>query len=889
VTTTFTFATQDGYLNALSTNYATAKSGAGAAAVTTDTFLLAGQTLVGSEYKVYQTFIYWPFTQPTDVVVGAAMMVLQNDSSPGTGVPRVYGANLYDWTPGGLTGADWRNVYSETLGDVRNAQNWTTGKYAFFGSEYLRDRVQNQNNISANLITDRQRNALTPIGGEENNAKSIETSGTTSDPLLVFSTFPRCTLGGSVHAQVRLVSGGWAGVEMVNGITPRLVYISPTGVPTTIADLPIGTSSTDYAVAPALQAFALISDAADNLYVLGKAGGQSNQLHAACWAKGVGATWTTPSTWRRIALPDAGGAHMNQVAGAYVPVRTGVLFLLVGHHVGHAWDTTVGDLAFLQVDTDWIRGLSGTSNLAVADTTDILAPPMSGASNRFNAFTNETGSVLDVVRPAAASRSVYALTTGRNGNLSDNRDTWLSRAVVGETAGSLASTTYQSSDTWSVKDSGARTRVLPINATTVAVVGADADTGYGLTIRVWQSPTGTSWTFLGGAFLDTEGITNMPTPAALSRAPIWDALYNSGANKVYVYFVDSTDARTVRRTSFSVDSLLSLKDSTVVTSAVGPVGGSILALRADAHDPATLNALLTVAHNNSGVNYLTNYVVDSFNLPPNAPILTPHANYDATTGTPFAWTFSDPNGGDAQTAYDFQILDTAAGTLTVNTGWVVSATSSRNVTASTLTNGKNYQWRVRTRDSASQDGPWSGYGSFSTSAGGTVTITSPAVDNPPGQITDDVTITWSVAGTTQASYRVIVGGLVDTGWVTSTATSYLLTGMLSGVEYTVQVQVRNAALVPSGFGLRKVTAVYDSPEVPTITVSAVPAEGYVLVTVNNPIPQGDRPDASTNLVLRRALGETAWIQVGTAPPDGQFRDYTAGAWRTWEYKVRAVA
>jgi len=202
---------------------------------------------------------------------------------------------------------------------------------------------------------------------------------------------------------------------------------------------------------------------------------------------------------------------------------------------------------------------------------------------------------------------------------------------------------------------------------------------------------------------------------------------------------------------------------------------------------------------------------------------------------------------------------------------------------------------VRTWDAADTVGPWSTYGTFSTSAGGTVTITDPAADNPAGVITDDYAIDWSVAGTTQAGYRVWLkihstGATVsDTGWITSTATTHNVTGMTSGTEHRIEVKVRNAALVESGTGTRLITPDYGSPETPTIAVTDHPEGGYVEVAVTNPTPTGDRPEVLSNTILRRRLGASVWTVMGSVDPDGTFRDYTAASGVAYEYVARGVA
>lgn len=288
----------------------------------------------------------------------------------------------------------------------------------------------------------------------------------------------------------------------------------------------------------------------------------------------------------------------------------------------------------------------------------------------------------------------------------------------------------------------------------------------------------------------------------------------------------------------------------------------------------------------------------------------------APSGSVFGQGAVATAGDDASQAWAHKVQTTAANEAAAAFTFTNTSAISRGITlallpqpnpetasfampANTLANGNSYQWRVRTWDSFGATGSWSNFSTFQTSAGGNVTITSPAADNPAGLITDSVGITWSVSGTTQASYRMVVtrtdtsAVLADTGWVTSTATSYTVSSMLSNVEYQVAVTVRNAALVSSGTALRKVTPSFSTPEVPTCTVTGVGDSGYIRIVVNNPTPTGSRPEALGNRIVRRrsdgsgsAIVVAAYTEVAA---DGSFNDFTAASGEAYEYQVRAVA
>jgi hypothetical protein len=284
--------------------------------------------------------------------------------------------------------------------------------------------------------------------------------------------------------------------------------------------------------------------------------------------------------------------------------------------------------------------------------------------------------------------------------------------------------------------------------------------------------------------------------------------------------------------------------------------------------------------------------VDSLNSAPFAPTLTPKANFNATNAATFQWTFNDPNVGDTQSAFQLLIINSSLVTVH-DTGKIVSAAPSRIVAGGTLTNGNTYTWRVRTWDALDVVGPYSTDGSFVTSASGTLDIINPAVDNPPDVITKDNLVQWTVTGSTQTQYQVVVRVnatnelLVDTGWVVSTATSYLIQNMLSDIEYRIEVTARNAALVATNTAIRLLTASYAAPEIPIVTLTTEHSLAFVRVSVENPPPQGSRPVPIRNDIYRSEDGEL-FILVGSAPPNDEFHDYSVADGIAYQYFAKAI-
>jgi hypothetical protein len=73
----------------------------------------------------------------------------------------------------------------------------------------------------------------------------------------------------------------------------------------------------------------------------------------------------------------------------------------------------------------------------------------------------------------------------------------------------------------------------------------------------------------------------------------------------------------------------------------------------------------------------------------------------------FTWTFSDPDAGDSQSAYQFQFDDDPAfGSPAIDSGKVVSAVSQSSQTMPVTLSV--YYWHVKTWDSGDAEGPYSG-------------------------------------------------------------------------------------------------------------------------------------------------------------------------------------
>jgi hypothetical protein len=1096
MTTTIVFSdAADGGIYTVSSSYANALAGTGTQAVTSTDTITFGQgfntaAFPGSQYSIDQAFISFTFSAPaaTEKVVASYIRAYENFSY-NSSVSRILDWAEFDWGAS-LTTADFRPQSAwaglTSYGRVSAVQNWG-GYYVFGGTDTLNTRIASGGPLRLVGASDRARVGATPTVDERTDLASADASGTSSDPALVYTTITISTLQGVMNAQVQLTDGTHAFLEYDAAGTGSLTLKYHNGTSaSTIGTVGVGTSGTlIQSTWAGAQAVTLVRDDSNNLYIIGKLAASNDSICVETWTKGSGATWTV-GTRRSAALTTYTEGSLNNFAAAWHNVGTsGTIMLVASHSAGRAPQDTA-DILYALLNCQYL--LTGTGSLlrnqGSANGTLVMATSGFG-------IANPTGTMLDVAAAPGTTDRGYVFSTSGNQLMGDNsasNEVW--RYKLASDGTSIADTD-DGTEQWAVKDASSKLRVIGLDSTVFASLSNDNDTGYGPTVYVQQNfGTSSSFTELGYVTLDGD-VTSLPSSTVMSTSPLWDLAYDSTGKKLWLYYFDKANNRRLMRTSVDMNTYLADNNEVQVNSAVGASGSTNLALRVHRGALAGQTVLVSVANRTSGGVHSTQYIVDTFNVAPTAPTLSPKTNFDATASATFSWTFNDPNAGDTQSAYQLQInsssgvyrYDSAkvtasaatyigagasavsasgslspavpsglagdtlvilasvrnSGTGTVNTptgyqvlgssgnvsvfgkvadtdsesattvsftggtatddvmarvfrfrnlplftiasnvqlngsaqnitypaltvplansvvlvaGWkqddwtsvaslagftevedsfstggndagqvmdYVIQTTATNITSSSfnvtggasaisrglvlslgpagltatsqshvlpanvLTNGNSWQWRVRTYDAAGLVSPWSDFGTFSTASGGTVTITDPATDNPAGVVTNSYDIDWMVTGTTQASYRVQVtqvsngSTLIDTGYVSSSATTnYLVSGMLSDVQYQIAVTVKNAALVQSGTGTRLITPSYGSPERPTVTVTPQSDLGYILVSVNNPasgsVSLGTTPytfESGVTGFVSSPSASTTFTQSSSAAHTGSF-------------------
>lgn len=628
-----------------------------------------------------------------------------------------------------------------------------------------------------------------------------------------------------------------------------------------IAALPVGATASSFAALGGPRNIALVADPTGNIYVIGRRGDDSNTVYVQRYERTGPTTWALDGTLSGT-LPSTGDTLVS-FAAAYVPgdgtlAPTPVAFLLA-RRVG---TVAAGGLSYGTINLANVEASTGALFIeSGSNPTWLAVPPTTAALN---------SGVVDATPLVSGGKRLALLADGY--------------AVVDVINGVVTGVAKAPNGTSVV---GPWARVIGISSTTLCV----------LTV----SGGALAWAFYStaGSLLGSGSYAGANAFGAAFSSQ-WDAFYDRVAQVVTAYYVaDNAGARQLESIDISPTTYANAA-AVVLTAALGAASTTNGELRVPEGIVDERRVLVAAANLATGPTVKTTvaYVDTSGNVAPNAPALVDETGYDATAARLFAWAFSDPNAPDAQTAYELVVERVSDGVAIVSTGKVASATASRNIAGATLTNGVNYRWRVRTWDALDTQGSWSSYDPFTTSAIGTLTITTPAADNPAGIDTTALNIVWSYVqanGYTQTQRRVRVirdsDGLVlsDTTMQASTVGNYTVTGLPSGVKVRVEVSiVTNAPGTPTvGPVTRLLTSNYTQPMTPLVSLAQ--GESYIEVGITNPVPSGNRPEIAYNLVERRLGGtQDAFVTIAQVLRNVSYRDHAVRSGVAYDYRVRGV-
>ncbi|WP_217559871.1 kelch repeat-containing protein [Paenibacillus sp. GbtcB18] len=144
----------------------------------------------------------------------------------------------------------------------------------------------------------------------------------------------------------------------------------------------------------------------------------------------------------------------------------------------------------------------------------------------------------------------------------------------------------------------------------------------------------------------------------------------------------------------------------------------------------------------------------------------------ASTQSTLSWRFTDPDSGDAQSAYQVIINNAATNAAVLDTNWISSSLSSYSVPAGILSGGSIYEWKVRTKDSRGMVSDYSGSGYIRLNQIPVLSLTS----YTDGEVLSDniLNFSWTYKDEQpQQSYQIM-----------GTQDNWLTTGYNSGVIYS---------------------------------------------------------------------------------------------------------
>lgn len=882
-----------GFLESSHDTYANAVAGANLVVGSAGDRAGVGQWRLSSNpntFTILQSFMNFPYVHDATQRIASAYFQLYRYPLGNTApTPRDVGVRIFNWGSSVGTG-DWRtptqlnalpviaalDQYQEWTGTNTIAQAGSTS----FESTGILGQLTSTSTIRTVWYSQRNLESADPnTNGNDERVFFKSDTETGFEPRLIWHTLPVSTLSPILGAAAQLSDGTHVFLEWNSAMTEiHLKHNNGSAASTNTTISSTGLST--FERLPTGQGMTLTVDRNDNIYVIGQRNNGSGDLRARAWVKGSGHNWTMSNVLSGV-LPSG---LTNQYATAWHPQGgTNGTLMLIAARQAHKAVSSDPYWALLSCDA-MLNGFGSLIKAADNRFGVIEAPPVP----HHRLFWNSLGTNLDVASAPNSARGFIVCAMFDTVSMT--------RYSLNSAGNYLLNTTIRRDDAIS-PDAAGKMRVL---ALTDSLFGKS----YGnYPFDIWQN-IGTSGsvnpissataTLLEDNVSTLTGIT--PSTFFASNAA-WDTIYDPDDNKLWVYYFDVASNRRLIKTGFNATTGQPTFEQIEVATNIGAVGSTNLAIRLPRGRISGSKTHVAVANRTSGGVHSTIYLYDVFNAAPFAPSLVHMDNYDAGNARVFSWAFQDPNSGDTQSAYEMEIRRVSDGVVIVGTGKVTSTTSSRTVAASTLTNGVAYQWRVRTWDFADLQGPYSDYDAFSTVAGGTVTITDPAADNPADQIVSSYEVHWSVSGATQQDYRVRMINssneevLSDTGWITSVATSHLVSGIPSDIQVRFEVTVRNAG-VESSPGTRLYTTSYATPLAPVISVTPMPNEGYILIGVENPDPPGDVAQVLYTQVLRRRTDDPdsePYVLVGNVGVNGSLRDYTAAGGVEYSYIGRGQA
>lgn len=733
--------------------------------------------------------------------------------------------------------------------------------------------------------------------------------GTAQAARLVLGVVDNHPLLRVLGASIQLSDGSHAYLQWSGSTLQIMRKTGPAASPTAIVTVDTGSGNFQFNTGVnSQQAFDICRDASDNIYLIGVnngPGGSVPFMFAIQCYKKTGSTWAAVSgrlqTSGSFSLDNYFYSAMNNVSIDFMPETNsphsdGFVVWNALHRYGDAgsYSSQRGQNSWGTYDCHYLLGNTQSGSIASYNNWD-----PSSLDNKLWP-RNGAGTGMDLMQLAGGTTVVTGYDTSPYPTDRDRlySNQWVFTNDHVGAVGDLAQLGTSAKQHGAVThDPASKVRVLHMNSTDWFATFQ----GGKIEVRKYSAFS----TIQYSIDLTTQGITSFPSKASLNSSCNWDVWFDRVSLTFWVYFVDSANPRRVLRIGWKylTNTLMNASAPVQMATNLGSSGSKVISLRVPrkkiderwVHIDVGIQAADTTLT-------LTNLEETAFNIAPTKPVVNNITSFNASSAGPVSWTFNDTNPADSQSKYDIQVRRVSDSVVVYSpatvTGPVVAngATSNVTIPAATLTNNTSYQVRVRTYDFYGAISDWSDWKNFATVSNGlTTTITSPATDNAP-LAASSVAVSWvftSGSGTHQVSYRLKVFRtsdnvmLQDSGVVTSTTTTATVSTLVSDVEQRIEVVVTDNASNSSAPGIRLVTPNFDDPQGPVITVT--PQDGFLRVSVTNPVPGTDQPQVIRNDVYRRLTGDTAWTKIGSTTPNGVYDDYAVAAFQGYDYMVEGVA
>lgn len=666
-------------------------------------------------------------------------------------------------------------------------------------------------------------------------------------------------------------------------------------VPTTSAE----DADNHYRIGEGFQTFSLTRDNRDNLFVAGMRGPlQGNHNFGFKRFNVNGYKYNGNYSWTRFSPSPVGENSLNtyqthrslpnNFAAVWLPnsskSSSGQLAVVFSHRDGQ-W--AKNQFAAMTMSAGWLIGDSSAArNYAVnyADIPDGNATwrPYNSVATGLDAFadgnTIRIGSFIPALSGSIAERSAAGQVT-----VSDSH-------TVGK-----PTFNPNSISTNSPHDPDAKIRILEL-----------ADGRYAICRNGHIAVHNRDGSIYRQVDLTGSGVAGLPPRSTLQSTQAWDVVADSVVTSwIWMYFRDANNPRLLRKVRWNYTNGEVGASFQFTSTPLGESGSSIEAIRVPRGRINTRCVLVDVAmHTGAGSAVPLITLRDTtMNWAPEAPVLDQIQSFNAIGAKQFDWTFRDTDPTDFATAQDIEIRNVDSEQIVHDVEHapvtVVSVTGKKyryTVPGNTLQNDANYQVRLRSYDSMDFPSEFSEWVQFSTTAtGGFVEITTPAADNEPLN-RSSVDLEWVYGNSdpevVQTGYRVRVFNndtnvpTHDSGLQSGPGTSYTVTGLVSDIEYRIEVTVQDSNGQFSGAGIRLVTADFNNPSLPEIRVAG--QRGYIEVRVTNPPPTGENPETTSNQIARKEANEPeeAYVIIGECPPNGVYQDWTVASGVSYTYKAR---